>query len=164
MYLAKVYINFWLQLYVTMVMWAILITYPRWGFTDLLPCTPVSRLGSAPIYRPHGRYTHSLHQFLGASSTVGDWSDPYSSHNRGYICNLYVSLYWITLIYIGIPVPNLVGIRGTWPTSGEVPARDRNVGAVNVEGGSQHSPRKGKRRPGTLDQPQRQVPHLPYSA
>ena len=99
--------------------------HPRWGFTDLLPCTPVSWLGSAPIYRLHGGVTHSLHHFWGASSTVEDWSDPYSSHNRGYIRNLrYVSLYWITPIYCYTHT-RLVCARGTWPVSGKVPAQDR---------------------------------------
>ena len=44
--------------------------------------------------------------------------------------------------YIGIPVPDLVCARGTSPASDEVPAWDLDTGAVNVEGGSRHSPQK----------------------
>ena len=68
-----------------------------------------------------------------------------------------------SLQYTGIPVPDLVGARGTLPANGEVPARERDAGAVNVEGGFRHSPRKGMRCPGPLNQLQREVPHLPDS-
>ena len=37
--------------------------HPRWRFTDLLPCTLVTRLGFAPIYRHHRHDTCSQHNF-----------------------------------------------------------------------------------------------------
>ena len=56
----------------------------------------------------------------------------------------FVIFYYIgSLQYIGIPAPDLVGARGTWSASGEVPERDRDIGAVNVEGGLGTVPGRG---------------------
>ena len=62
-----------------------------------------------------------------------------------HIAHITVVTYvtFVMFQYIGIPVPDFVGARRTWPANGEVPARDQDAGAINVEGAPGTVPRRG---------------------